>query len=89
MKCGEFLDKPKNWGFQEVPCAYWGACRPRAWEVQSGGNQLCIHHGVVCAMATSRRYGGLDGEGRGPVALIGLHSLWAVYNFTLTFWGRL
>jgi hypothetical protein len=48
----------------------------------------CIHHGVVFAMATSRRYGGLDGEGRRPVALIGLHSLWAVYNFTLTFWGR-
>ena len=32
--------------------------------------------------------GGLDGAGRGSVALIGLHSLWEVYNFTLTFWGR-
>jgi hypothetical protein len=33
-------------------------------------------------------WGSPEGGG-GPVSLIGLHSSWAVYNFTVTSWGRL
>ena len=50
-----------------------------SWRVLCSGDVETVR----CAGCAS-----LNGEGRGPVALIGLHSLWAVYNITLTFWGR-